>query len=92
MYTNFLNGKSVIINKEDGSKYAINATIFSQTSSSDAHIMIPFDTTTNPDKYYVNGQFLIYYIDNELLFSESNNEISMNVFYHYLTHHHKFTR
>ncbi len=77
IYTNLLTGKSVIINKADGSKYSVTATVFEATTTSDAHVIIYFDslTATNPFNYYVSGSFLIYYIDYELDFTPGTNSL-----------------
>ena len=69
IYTAALSGKAVIINV-DGTKYAVNATVFESTTTTDAHIIIYFDSlaATNPYAYYQSGSFLFYYIDNELIY------------------------
>lgn len=68
LYTNFLTGKSVIINGVDGSKYPVTALIFGSTTTEDAYIRFTFDdlSATNPYEYYVSGSFIFYYVDFEL--------------------------
>ena len=78
LYTNFLTGKSVMINGVDGTKYPVTATIFESTTTDNAHIMIYFDslTATNPNEYYIAGAFLFYYVDFELDFYLKDNSLS----------------
>lgn len=73
LYTSFLAGKSVMINGVDGTKYPVTATVFESSTTDNAHIVIYFDslTATLPYEYYVNGSFLFYYIDFELIYGQS---------------------
>jgi len=75
MYTHFLTGKSVIINRLTGYKYPVNATIFDSTTTSDAHITIWFDGASEPNYFYSDGAILFYYIDHELNFQNAQNSI-----------------
>ena len=78
LYTSLLTGKSVIINKTDGSKYSITLpTVYEATTTSDAHVVIYFDalTSTKPLDYYNNGSFLFYYVDYELILAPVSNTL-----------------
>jgi hypothetical protein len=79
IYTAALTGKSVIINRVDGTKYSINATVYEPTATKDGHMIIFFDTlgSTNPFEYYnvSTGGFLIYYIDYELVLVPSTTNL-----------------
>jgi len=75
IYTNVINNKSVIINYHNGDKFAITSpTIYAATTTTDAHIIIYFGTTLEPFDYFntSNGNFLIYYIDNEFIMDPIN--------------------
>lgn len=75
MYTHFLTGKSVIINKTTGAKHAIDASVYEATTTTDAHIIMYIGTIT-PYDYYVSGEFLVYYEDFELDLSPGTTNLS----------------
>lgn len=79
IYTNIINGKSVIINWKNGDKFTITSpTIYVATTTQDAHIILYFGTTVEPFDYFNNsdGSFLIYYIDNEFVLPQSSAGIT----------------
>jgi len=75
IYTSLLTGQSIIIKKTDGSKYAVSATIYEATTTTDAYIRIFFSLATSPFDYYVSGEFLIYYVDFELILVPSSKNL-----------------
>lgn len=77
IYTNVLAGKSVMINSSTGYKYHVTATVFEPSSSDNAKIRLFFDNlvATDPLEYYNAGEFLFYYIDNELDMNVSTNTL-----------------
>lgn len=77
IYTNILAGKSVIINSVTGNKYHVTATVIESSSTDNAKIRLFFDglSTTNPMEYYNLGEFLFYYVDDELILSVDSNTL-----------------
>ena len=69
METKILQGKSCIVNYSTEYKYNIDANyfIYEATTTENARIVIYFDSTHTPSEYFNNGDFILYYIDDEFV-------------------------